>query len=63
MEIIEVDGRKFRAVDSPKPGACGECALKQGFGCRLAEVKGTCLPYCSGAHRPDGKDVNWLPAR
>lgn len=61
METIEIRGHKYRAVDA-EPGKCGDCAFKNGFGCILAEVKGDALSYCSGKHRPDGKDMNFVPA-
>lgn len=60
MEKIEVNGRKYRAVESLEPGKCGSCAFKKGFGCLLAEVKGDALSYCSGKHRLDGKSVQFV---
>lgn len=62
MNEIEIDGHKYAAVESPAPGKCGNCAFKEGFGCKLAERTGNALAHCSGKHRPDGKDVNFVPA-
>lgn len=62
MEEIEVAGHKYRAVGAAVPGRCGDCAFKKGFSCTLAEVKGNALSFCSGTHRPDGKDVNFVLA-
>lgn len=62
FDLVEVDGRKYVAVESPEPGRCGNCAFKKGFGCRLGEVKGSALPYCAGTHRSDGKHMNFVPA-
>lgn len=62
METIEVRGTKYRAIEAPLPGSCGNCAFKNGFGCILAEEKGNALVFCSGKHRPDKKDFNFVPA-
>lgn len=57
---IELHGHKYRAIEAPIPGRCGNCVFKKGFGCALAEAKGNALSFCSGKHRPDRKDVNFL---
>lgn len=62
MDEIEIDGHKYVAVESPEPGKCGNCAFKEGFGCKLAERTGNALAYCSGKHRSDGQDMNFVPA-
>jgi hypothetical protein len=62
METVEINGHKYRAIEAPVVGECGNCAFKKGFGCLLAEAKGEALSYCSGKHRPDGKDMNFIPA-
>lgn len=62
MEEIEINGHKYRAVESTTPGKCGTCAFKDGFGCALAQATRDALPYCSGKHRPDGKFVTFVPA-
>lgn len=62
LDAIEIDGQKYCAIESPVAGKCGNCAFKKGLGCRLAEVKGSALPYCAGTHRQDGRDLNFIPA-
>lgn len=62
MQVIEVKGHKYHAIEAPIPGRCGNCCFKNGFGCRLAEATGDALSHCSGDHRPDGKFMNFVPA-
>ena len=62
MNVVEVNGHKYRAHEAAEPGKCGNCSFKNGFGCLLEEVNGNALTLCSGKHRPDGKHMNFAPA-
>jgi hypothetical protein len=62
MDKIVVNGHKYSAVESPTPGLCGKCAFKLGFGCRLEQLTGNALQYCSAKNRQDGKDVYFVLA-
>lgn len=62
QETIQIKGQAYTAIDAPIAGRCGDCAFKNGFGCLLAEATESALAYCSGKHRADGKDKNFVLA-
>jgi len=61
MDSVEIDGHKYVAKDG-WPGKCDGCALKDGFGCRLAAAYPDALSYCSGNRRADGRHMIFVPA-
>lgn len=60
MDTLLFDGQRYTAVMVEKPGTCGNCAFKDGFGCRLAAVTGNALKTCSEKHRADGRGISWI---
>jgi len=61
MDSVEIDGHKYVAKEG-WPGQCTGCALKDGFGCRLAAAYPNSLSYCSGNHRADRRHMIFVPA-
>lgn len=59
MNEVEINGHKFAAIDSPAPGRCVGCALRNGFGCKLHEARldDSSVPNCSEKYREDSRDV------
>lgn len=64
MNEVEINGHKFAAIDAHVPGRCIGCALRDGFGCGLAEarLRGSLVPNCSAKYREDSRDVIFVLA-
>ena len=60
MDTLMFEGRRYTAVEVEKPGTCGNCAFKDGFGCRLAATTGDALQTCSAKRRADGRSISWV---
>ena len=63
MNEVEINGHKFAAIDSPVPGRCVGCALRNGFGCKLHEARlaDSSAPNCSAKYREDSRNVIFVP--
>ena len=59
---ITIDGHCFTGIESKRPGRCGDCTFKDGFGCQLEVVTGGALSLCHGKHRADGHSFHFFPS-
>jgi len=61
---VTLDGTRYVAV--PGDGVCGDCAMKDGFGCRLVnavirepDARRTDSALCQPERRKDGQPITW----